>query len=624
MGIIKTLDKSSILRLAAGEIIERPVSIVKELIENSIDANSTQIFVTLQQGGIDEIIIADNGDGILNDDIEKTIIPHATSKLTTFDDLQSILTMGFRGEALASITEVANLRIHSYNQSDKIGVELSKKATSESINVENKAREAGTTIQVSHLFKHIPVRYRFLKSANSEANTICKCMQQFSLHYPNISFRLINNGNELLNTTGSGDLLSQFRQVLQLKESFQLIPFQKTTDQINISGVILEPTVTYKNRSKCWFSVNKRMVHAAVFFKAVQQALVDIIPKQTFPAIVCNIECPTEDVDINMHPKKEEVKFAYSDQIFIAIKRAVQSGVHQKAAAWQESQTHMNATAFDMNIIPKSESNMGMSDKQSELSFLNNSAEPILSENNKPYGISFSEASQPVKEDASSLENNFRPQAEIRSARYEERKVSITQEPLMKTEETLKWVTFKNKFILLPLKDDVFIFDQHAVHERVLYDEFKEQQQTKSIIMMPLLVPEYIKCSSTEHELVKDLIPDLQKIGIDISVFDNELYVIREIPQCFQKINLNEWILDLVNNSNPEEQLNSQPDGVVQQLQLKACKAAIKAGQRLTDKEITTLIQKCVDSEIQFTCPHGRPLYIKLSENKLDSLFLRS
>ena len=613
MGIIKALDQSSILRLAAGEIIDRPVSIIKELIENSIDAKATQIIISLQQGGISEIIVEDNGQGILNDDIEKTILPHATSKLDSFDDLKSVMTMGFRGEALASISEVADVMVHSFNDNDDLGAELSKKAISKEVDVIKKARETGTTVTVAHLFKHIPVRYRFLKTPGSEASAIYKCVQQFSLHYPSIGFRLLNNHAELLNTYGKGDLVFQFRQVLQLKSQYELIPFRKETNQINVSGVILEPTVTFKNRNKCWFSVNHRMVQAPVFFKAIQQALQDIIPKQTYPAIVCNIKCASEDVDINMHPKKESVKFVQPDQIFIAIKRAVQSAVNNKAIAWMEPKETLFAVKQQIKTIEKESTY----ERQPISETISSKLDVLPSQPT----IIPKTAQTNAPRDFVDLHQN---QQEIRAKKFEEKRAGMIQDPLVKTNNDLKWVAFKNKFILLPLKEDVFIFDQHAVHERILYDQFKQQQSEAALVLMPLLVPEYVKCTVEEYQKVNEILESLQAIGIDIKAFDKELYVVRELPQCLNKVNISDWILNVINEPIPEKAVEETHEEVVKQLQLKACKAAVKAGQRLSDQEVTALINTCIESDVQYTCPHGRPLYIKLSEKKLDSLFLRS
>ena len=263
MGQIKKLDPSTILKLAAGEIIDRPVAIVKELIENSIDAGATTIKISISQGGISEIKIEDNGQGIANEDMASTIEAHATSKLSAFDDLEHVMTMGFRGEALASISEVAHVSILSFNAVDTLGMELVKRPGEAAV-MHEKAREKGTTITISHLFKAIPVRFRFLKSPTTEGGLITRLVQQFSLHYPMIQFELNNNNVSVVSTPGNNNLNAQFCHALNIKTA---VDFQKETNGITVSGVLSPPDQTFKQRSKCWFSVNKRMVKSSLFLR---------------------------------------------------------------------------------------------------------------------------------------------------------------------------------------------------------------------------------------------------------------------------------------------------------------------------------------------------------------------
>ena len=426
MGQIKKLDPSTILKLAAGEIIDRPVAIVKELIENSIDAGASIIKVSILQGGISEIKIQDNGMGISNDDIQSTIEPHATSKLSEFDDLMDVITMGFRGEALASISEVSHVTILSFNGSDELGAELVKVPGKPAM-IHPKAREMGTTITVSHLFKNIPVRFRFLKSPTTEGGLITRLIQQFSLHYPMIQFELIHNENVVITTPGNSQLKDQFTQALKIDD---LLAFQKETNGIKVSGVMSAPNQTFKQRSKCWFSVNGRMVKSAVFFKAVDQALVDIIPKQTFPAIVCNIECETQDVDINIHPKKEDVKFSQPDDIFIAIKRAIQSCVMQPATPWQDVISKLNEAPSSVDQP------------------FHNHARPHQGE-----FLMAKEALQPTTQSCALSTVGSSQNESIRHSSTTAPHDDMTQLPNMtqfKPLSDVKWVAFKNKFIFVP------------------------------------------------------------------------------------------------------------------------------------------------------------------------------
>ena len=267
MSQIKKLDQSTILKLAAGEIIDRPASIVKELIENAIDAQATIIRVFAIQGGIAELSVEDNGRGILNQDMLLTVTPHATSKLVEFNDLESVLTMGFRGEALASMAEVAEVTIESFHNSDQIGAILQKQPGQEPT-VKSKARAIGTTITIAHLFKKIPVRYRFLKKPASEMNQITRLVQQFSFHYPKIQFELRNNNALIYSTLGQKSCIEQCIEKLNLK-SEDWLEFDKSSHGVRVSGAITSPNQRFKNRAKCWFSVNGRIVKSPMFFRAL-------------------------------------------------------------------------------------------------------------------------------------------------------------------------------------------------------------------------------------------------------------------------------------------------------------------------------------------------------------------
>jgi DNA mismatch repair protein MutL len=618
---IKELDASTILQLAAGEIIDRPVSIVKEVVENAIDAGATQINVCVTQGGISEIKVADNGSGIHKDDLALALTPHATSKLGQFNDIQSLRTMGFRGEALASIAEVADVSIVTCQEGEDIGHKLTKLGREDNITLSQEARPTGTTITISHVFKRIPVRYRFLKTPASECNVIYKTMQQFSLHYPHIAFTLHHNDAELLHTSGSGDLLTQFKHALKLNTD-DALGFSKVTHGITVSGVVTAPNITFKNRQKCWFSVNQRLVSSPVFFKALQQGLIDVMPKQTFPAIVCNIDCPTEDIDINIHPKKEDVKFVHSDHIFLAIKRAVQSAIIQGPQTWRDAHSAVGSQA--PNLPP------GISVIEKPPTLTESLPTPIMATSTPiPNAMSQSSnysnhPSEPIYPPSQSLNNPPSIPINTENNAQESPIPTTKQEPLMATESQITWVSFKHKYILVPTKDYVLIFDQHAVHERILYDQFKKDSIDDQMIGRPLLIPEYIQLSEPLVPLIKEYLPAIHALGIHMEPFDDTTFIIREVPYCFSNLNITDWLNDWIHDPNIQGMHNAPITKIKEVIQMKACKAAVKAGQKLHDYEVTQLIQSCLESDTQFTCPHGRPLYIQLAESNLDALFLRS
>jgi DNA mismatch repair protein MutL len=591
MARIKTLDASTILKLAAGEIIDRPVSIAKELIENALDAGATRIKLEIVHGGISEISIEDNGEGMSSDDIESSIIPHATSKLSEFSDLEQVLTMGFRGEALASIAEVTHLKIHTFNGQEEIGICLEKQP-GKSAEIFQKARNKGTRIQVSHLFKNIPVRFRFLKSPAAEGRLITQLVQQFALHYPSIAFELVTNGASFFSTSGQSSALDVFSDCFNLAEPLE---FSKQTQDIRVWGVMSAPNQTFKQRNKCWFSVNGRLVKSPLFFKAIDQALIDIIPKQTYPAIICHIDCPASMVDINIHPKKEDVKFACPEDVFLAIKRAIKYGVLKPAQVWTSALSVLNNAEISKENIAQPESSPhqdALSTDRYPTAINPLHSSPLVTQRPAQTGL-------PVPTKLTPLNNG----------------------PSVDSE--LKWGILQNKYIVILLPNDIMVFDQHAVHERILYDRYTKDFEGQGVVSMPLLVPEYITVAAEDMGMLDEMTPLFRSMGIDFDRFDATTWVIREIPQFFTNINLSEWVNSFINEELIHHVYTVPITEKIRVLQMKACKAAVKAGQRLHDLEVRQLVMSCMDNPTQYTCPHGRPLYLKISSSELDAMFLR-
>ena len=623
MADIKKLDQATILKLAAGEIIDRPVSIVKELVENAIDAKASKINVAIKQGGIAEIVISDNGSGIRSNQLLNAIEAHATSKLNEFDDLETVYTMGFRGEALASIAAVSEIQIHSYNTNDDLGSCLTK-VPGDDAKIMPKARDEGTTITVSHLFKRIPVRFRFLKSATSEATLITRLIQQFSLHYPAIGFELTHNSMPVFNSSPTPDLSHQFQNVVAVKPE-DVVSFSKQTNDITVSGVATSPNKVFKNRSKCWFSVNGRMVKSPMFLKAVDAAYLDAIPKGSYPAIVCLIECPTVDVDINIHPKKEDVKFSQQDEVFIAIKRAVKQAVMAPAPTWEAA-----FASTSTNAIESSGTSLPIINQRDYLPEKSTDKSPLL----EPTRFSSFKSDASTKSRSSSHDFNTHTKPTVNANQVGLNKPPVVSNIIVSTpalipkeditRSQIKWLSLNKKYIIVPIDDELLIFDQHAVHERVLYDKFKAECESSQIVSMPLLIPEYIPLSSVNKEYMLSLIPSLKAIGIDIEAFDDTQLIVREVPQLFSTTSIKTWLDDWFDDSIISNIKDSSNDEKLKMLQMKACKAAVKSGQLLKDAEVQHLLEMVINSDQQFTCPHGRPLYIKMSESKLDSLFLRS
>ena len=610
MGVIKALDAATILKLAAGEIIDRPVSIVKELVDNAIDAGATCIEIDLLKGGIAQIGVSDNGSGICKDDLPKTIEAHATSKLTHFDDVSTVLTMGFRGEALASIAAVSQLTVHSYHPDDDIGYELTL-SPGGTPSIQPKARAIGTTIRVAHLFKKVPVRFRFLKSPSTEAGLIARLIEHVALIYPTIAFTLRHNDVVILNTSGDTDLTQVFSKIVGISID-DVISFSKQAGEIAVSGVMSSPNKTFKSRQKCYFNVNGRMVKVPVFFKAVDNALADIIPRGHFPAISARLDCPTDQVDINCHPKKSEVAFSQPDAVFLAIKRAIQSGIVAPAQSWHTVAPNISSHLQSSESIPRGATN------NESASFTPTPTLPSqslkLPQKSPLYALPHTQPSPSP--------NTVTQKITTPPSVYRSEATTIPEDAIETPPSPPKWFGIANKYIVFPLDNALFVFDQHAVHERILYDHYNQDMANHVLVTVPLLIPEYVTVSPATIASIESVLPTLKQLGFDIGVFGTNQLVIREVPQLLAQGSLANWFTTWEGDLNDIITLHESE--IIKHWQMKACKAAIKSGQRLRDADVDALITNVITSPNQYTCPHGRPLYIRIQESELDRMFLRS
>lgn len=597
MGVIKKLDASTILQLAAGEIIDRPVSIVKELVDNAIDSGASAINVSITQGGIHDIGIEDNGCGMNRDDLEQCVLPHATSKLTTYDDIERVQTMGFRGEALASIAAVAHTTIHSCHKDSDIGCQLTVCPVDRSNQMIERARSVGTSVRVSHLFKHIPVRFRFLKSAATEFSYIHKCIQQFAIHYPFIAFTLIHNEGMVLETNGKGDTLITFSGLVGTNID-DIMVIDRLTGDVQITGVMTPPNQTFKHRQKCWFAVNQRMVQSPVFFTAIQAALSDIIPKQRYPALAINISIPTEMVDINTHPKKESVTFIDNNEVFTAIRRAIRSATITASRIVQTAQEQLEQVTT--GSVQKDTLNPW---SVHQWSSIQSSQLPMLQAGHK-------------RSVAKAIPEKPTVQSDL-TASFQTKPLIDSDSPKL----PMTWFSFKNKYIIVPTDHALMVFDQHAVHERILYDQFSST--VSDTHTQPLLIPEHIHVQENHAALIDEQLPILRAMGLCMERFHENAFIIREVPQLFNRIQLKEWVLDWLNLDTIHAIAELPEATLKEQLKMKACKAAVKAGQPLHNEEVRALLEHCLMSDQQYTCPHGRPLFTELTVGQLDRLFLR-
>jgi len=596
--IIKELDEQTINKIAAGEVIDRPASIVKECVENSIDAGATFIQVDVAQGGIKRISVTDNGKGMSKEDLKLAPIRHATSKITSLDDIYHTLTMGFRGEALASICHVAKTSIRSKQEHTDAAYEISAYLGEITSPIES-THATGTTIDVRDLFFDIPVRRQYLKAPASELTKIQQVLVPFMLIHPHIDFVLSNEGAEIISSVGLNDVPVLMSQLLDKKCKDHLISFESTAMGLSIKGWTSDPTINFSNRNKQVIAVNKRMVFPPAVRKIIQDVYRDVIPYGRFPACVIDISIAPEAIDVNIHPKKEDIKFLQADLLFKVLPRTIRSSFskhHDVFVAPQADRPPLDQSAFTFTPATPYPS------PASETTLNHSAAHTTMGEPSYSQEVPF----------------------------YDRESFAISETPSLyidhtsKTGAVLSYFQLFNTYIVLKTADKMWILDQHAVHERILYEEIKESQAETLKDVQLLLVPEYIDLDADQMLAFEDCKDWFRTLHIDLEVFSPTQLCLRECPVIFSDCRLSEWVIELINATlefGATPKLN--PDTKAK-WEMRACKAAIKAGKPLQLSEVKELCEMFVASPSNFTCPHGRPLYKTFGKSDLEKLFNRS
>ncbi len=587
MARIKQLSKHLINQIAAGEVIERPASVVKELVENSIDAGATKISVEITNDCRD-IRVADNGCGIHPDDIMLAFSKHATSKIATDEDLFDIHTLGFRGEALSSIISISKLTCTTRTTDFETGTKV-KCENSEVKQVETGCA-VGTIMDIKDLFYNLPARLKFLKSSNTEFSYIQELVQSIALAHPECSFELKKFGKTILKTSAQNNLLQTIKEVYSSDVTSNLKEVLKTDNLsgLKISGYVSTPDYTRSSKKSYHIYINSRTVKCPVFQKAIDTAYKSLIANGKYPFVVLNLEIPPSDVDVNVHPTKKEVRYKNPNQVFNFIYTSIQAGLMNYVEK-QQTYNQQPAIPGRENIVdfvqPKLESTGDIFfDKSNDTIYV---SDKIMQEKEEK----FSQQQQEQKQ-------FFVP-------------VETTQEP----EENIIG-QYKNTYILVEKDDGMEIIDQHIAEERYIYEKLMSE---KNIVSQMLFVSDVIPVSSTEAELIKENLDKFEKFGFGIEFLkDNEL-IFRKVPQMIAKVNPKEILADILENI----------DGNIDRLEEKilittACKASVKAGQKLSTWQMQEIVKKWRTTKMPYTCPHGRPIVKFFTHKEIAGFFQRN
>ncbi len=650
---INLLEPRVFNRISAGEVVEKPASIVKELVENSIDAGASKIVVEIENGGIKSIIITDNGCGIEKDDMKNAFMPHATSKIKSIEDLDSIASLGFRGEALASIASVCHVSMTSKVEDSDIGYSIKIDGGSFSP-LQEVARSNGTTITCQDLFYNTPARAKFLKKPKSEESEITHLIQKFMLSHSEIAFTYYVDGKMVYNTTPCG--MQDIIYTIYGREVYEnLIEVDHQEDGYQLKGFITKPKLSKSNRTYQTLFVNGRYVENYLVSSAVQGVYESFLMKGKFPIYVLNLILPTDCVDVNVHPSKREVKFENSNKIFGLVRRAVEKALlsvgqianflaeEDEPLPNQNSEYNMEGFSplYKKNDEPLSQSqgrsyvSIDLVDTKEPLPFLSKNQHEPETEKAPPKprpdfeGMKLEEREVPINRKGGPLffdnDNEIYRKEIINNKTLIQNKrenEKILEESFISadidSEMKILGTVFKT-YIVIEHEDAIYFIDQHAGHERLLYDKLVKATNESKAYKQPLMIPFRFKVSAKEYNNVTEIIPHLKSLGFDIKEEDNYSFEIGATPLALGELKLDKFIQEVLAETPLYK--NKASDFINDKLCQHACKHAIKAGDNITKEECAYLIGEIRKGVM--LCPHGRPVTLVITKKEFEKIFKR-
>lgn len=603
---IKILPDNLASKIAAGEVVQRPESVVKELLENAVDANATSIELIVKQAGKSLIQVCDDGTGMTEEEVILCIHKHATSKISSMEDLESIKTLGFRGEALSSIASVCQLEIKTETRDAEIGTLLKIESENE-ITTEKFSIPKGTCIAVKNIFYNIPARRKFLKSDSTELKHIIDTFNRIALAYPEISFKFYNSENLVFDYT-FGTVEERIQQVFADNILEALIPVNQDTDYLSLNGYIGKPSIFKKSRGEQYLFLNKRFVINKNINHAVFTAFENILEKGDYPFFILFVTLDPKKVDVNIHPSKLEVKFDDEKDIYNFVLSVVRKSIgnHDLVPTMSLKNTTSQGEKLSFNPFNSIKQN----DFSDRPDFNNRERRERTTVTDEDIDLVFSSLTKNIMTGSSSEsdENKYDKQIEHSAS----------------TEiETTFLIQLHNKYILSQIKSGLMIIDQHVAHERILYEKVLSRLDANMPFTQQLLFPIKIQFDIACYEILKELELMTTKLGFKLKYLPKSYVMIEGVPDDIkngseEKI-LREFISEFVNNQT-EKQLEEK-DNIAKSY---SCKAAIKAGDKLSEKEMRLLIDQLFATSMPYVCPHGRPIVIKISLEEFDRRFGRT
>lgn len=663
MAVINILDKQTAELIAAGEVVERPSSVVKELVENSIDAGAKNILVDIERGGIKKILVQDDGSGIDSEYVKTAFIRHATSKISTKDDLDSIASLGFRGEALASIASVSHLTLITKTEMQDFAIEI-KLSGGEETSFEVKPFVTGSRFIVRDLFYNTPARMKFLKKDATEAGYIQDILTNLALSKPDISFTFVKDGKEIFHTIGDGNLLNTIASLFSTEFAGSVTEVDYSDDKYRITGYVTYPHASRQSRNMQYSFINSRFVKNKTIIASVENAYKGTVMVGKFPGYVLNIEMPYDAVDVNVHPAKTEVRFANEGEMFSTVYRAVKMAISTDVTLKQFSfkqktvfdikETPVKQQSFTDNIVDESvkkqenikydnfsinisAQNQEKSDKYIEKYIIpqmkaeQNSSDDIYFESSRfvPYTSHISQIGRytlDTKED-----NNVSPKESCKNDSFSltekteilidvENKKSGNIDFISANEEQINILgEVFSTYIMCQVGEEIVVIDKHAAHERILYEQLKNNIKSEKQM---LLVPATVKLSAEEKDAILENLQLLDEQGFEIEEFGENGVIVRAIPMYITSEDPAELVSEIAFNlSNGQKaELSEKIDWIFHSV---ACRSAIKAGDKAEINQLKQLVADIRQKKIPLYCPHGRPVIITITKKELEKQFGR-
>ena len=664
---VRLLDTNTANQIAAGEVVEKPASVVKELVENALDAGADKIEVTIFAGGTEYIRVTDNGCGMSEADAKMAVLRHATSKLTKAEDLLSLNTLGFRGEALPSIASVSNFTLLTRPQSEEFATSVHIDG-GENTEVTASGGSTGTTVIVENLFFNVPARRKFLKTVSTEGRYISELLTGLALSRPDVRFKLVNNDKEVLSTPGDGDLEHAIRALYGKNVAENLLEVSLNDPKVRVSGFIGKPTLLKGTRQWQTFFVNGRCIGSKMLSKAMDHAYQSQIPKSGFPFAVINITVDTASVDVNVHPQKSEIKFSDDSLIYKAMYKALTDALTKPMSAQKTQVTLLPDSELNVFVKPQSvsvpvtpapqpkpayqppqpvfKSGAEQIFKTPERNEEQPAAEELLVNEQQPVPTVKKEQAeqqamwQPFDDfnktsaTVSYSKGYQEPVLEVHEARSEFAKPQPAEAAPAADRETIAFTDTDSgmdtiwpigqvdkTFIIAQSETTLYLIDQHAAHERILYDKLVASHE--QIPSQQLLMPLYVDMAADDIALIEEHRDEFLALGVDAASVGESLLRVSSLPADI-KADAAEDFINAISKMLREMRNVNGSDLRQEVLHMTACKAAIKAGQLLNMRQMRQLIIDLCNTTHPFTCPHGRPCMIEIDSNQLYKMFKRT